>query len=491
MTPRNVQILTIAAVCSPLFALGDDYPGWELVWSDEFEGTTLNSANWTAQTGNGNAYGLPAGWGNNELQYYTSLSSNLEVSDGMLKITAREQSIGGASYTSARIRTVNKQEFVYGRFEARMKLPSTPGAWPAFWMLPTDSPYGGWARSGEIDIMESVNYADRMYGTLHYGDAWPANAHRGVSIDNGTDYSDDFHVFSVDWEPDSFTWAIDGVPYGTLTSDQWYSVSDSSNPRAPFDSQFHLLLNVAVGGNFPGNPNGDSVFPQTMEVDYVRVYQRVQEPFNEDPHAIPGLIEAEDFDHGTQGQSYNDCDAANNGGAYRESGVDIEASTESAFNIGWMCEGEWLEYTVDVAEAGEYEVDVRIASESTGGAFRIERDGEDLSGTVNFPATGGWQTWESATATIELEAGEQVLRFANMSTSQEYNFNSMTFTQLGGPNCNDADIAEPFGTLNFFDVSAFLTAFAGQDPAVDLDGNGVFNFFDVSAFLTEYAAGCP
>lgn len=174
MTPRNLKHTLILAplLVGSVPALAQD-GGWTLVWEDAFDGDTLNPDNWSAQTGNGQAYGLPAGWGNNELQYYTSLSNNLEVSAGTLKITAREQSLGGSNYTSARIRTINKQEFLYGRIEAKMKLPSTPGIWPAFWMLPTDSPYGGWASSGEIDVMESVNYADRMHGTLHFGAPCP------------------------------------------------------------------------------------------------------------------------------------------------------------------------------------------------------------------------------------------------------------------------------------------------------------------------------
>ena len=478
----------LAAHASPAIA----QEAWEVVWEDNFEGSTLSSENWSYQTGNGSAYGLPSGWGNNERQYYTNLSSNLVVSDGTLKIIARDQSLGGADYTSARIRTLNKQEFLYGRFEARMKLPSTPGIWPAFWMLPTDSPYGGWASSGEIDILESVNYADRMYGTLHFGANWPQNQSAGPRLQDGRDFSDEFHVYSVDWDPDSFTWSIDGVPFGTLTSSQWYSANAPANPRAPFDSPFHILLNVAVGGDFPGNPNGASSFPQTLEVDYVRVSRRAQLPFGGVAHAIPGVIEGEDFDMGIEGQSYHDCDPVNQGGQYRDTGVDIELSSESGYNIGWMCPGEWLEYSVDVQQAGVYNLEARIASQSTGGSFRIERDGVDLTGAVTFGATGGWQSWQSAHASLELEAGEQVLRFVNLGGGDdEYNFNSMTFTAAPAPGCNDADLAEPFGVLNFFDVSVFLTAFSNAEPGGDINGDGVHNFFDVSAFLTQYNQGCP
>ncbi len=487
--PISLHILLIAGLAASVTTAQD---AWELVWEDEFEGTALDAGNWSAQTGNGTAYGLPAGWGNNELQYYTNFSENIVVSDGTLKIIARERSLGGSDYTSARIRSLNKQEFLYGRIEARIKLPSTPGIWPAFWMLPTNSPYGTWAASGEIDIMESVNYADRIYGTLHYGSTWPNNTHAGPRLEDGTDFSDDFHVYRVDWDPDQITWYVDGVAYGSRSSSQWFSSADAGNPRAPFDTEFHLLLNVAVGGDFPGNPNGSSVFPQTMEVDYVRAYTRTQLPYPGDPHPIPGTIQAEDFDLGGQGQSYYDCDAENNGGEYRDSGVDIQVATEEGFNVGWMCEDEWLEYTVDVQTAGTYDLDVRVASVGTGGGFHIEKDGVDLTGAVYFLPTGGWQSWQTVSATIELEAGEQVLRFVNRGAfDTQYNLNSMTFTSQGPTPCNDADLAAPFGELNFFDVSAFLTGYNAQDAAADLNNDGVFDFFDVSSFLTTYNAGCP
>lgn len=489
MTPKNQHILI---ALSAIVGSAQAQEGWNLVWEDQFEGTTLNSQNWSAQTGNGTAYGLPAGWGNNELQYYTNFPENIIVSDGTLKIVARQQSFGGSNYTSARLRSLNKQEFLYGRIEARMKIPSTTGVWPAFWMLPTDSPYGTWAASGEIDIMESVNQADQIYGTLHYGSPWPNNTHNGHELQNGTDFSEQFHTYRIDWDPDTITWYVDDVSYGSLSSSSWFSSGAPGNPRAPFDTQYHLLLNVAVGGNFPGNPNGSSSFPQTMEVDFVRVYERVQTPYGGAPHAIPGAIEAEDFDFGTQGSSYNDCDATNNGGEYRETGVDIEAATEGGFNIGWICQGEWLEYTVDVQQAGSYNIEARVASQNSGGAFRIERDGVDLTGPISFASTGGWQDWETVYGSLELEAGEQILRFVNMANSnQEYNFNSMSFNFEGTSGCNAADLAEPFGELNFFDVSAFLGAFNTQDPAADINKDGIFNFFDVSEFLLRYNIGCP
>ena len=463
---------------------------WTLVWSDEFSGNELDLGSWSFQTGTGTAYGLPAGWGNNELQYYTNFPSNLTVSDGTLKITARHEDFGGQPYTSARIHTAGKRDFLYGRFEARMKLPSTSGVWPAFWMLPTTSPYGIWAASGEMDIMESVNLATRMYGTIHFGGQFPNNQFIGTSLEDGTDFSQAFHDFAIEWSPDEIRWFIDGVQFFQVSSDQWFSAADPGNPRAPFDVPFHLLLNVAVGGNFPGDPNGTASYPQTLEVDYVRVYESTQSPFGGSPHPVPGTIEAEDFDIGVNGQSHWDCDATNNGGAYRDTEVDIQPSTESGFNVGWICQDEWLEYTVDVQAAGDYQLDTRVASLATGGLFRIESDGVDLSGPIVVPSTQGWQNWATVSGTVHLDAGVQILRFVNLGTSgQEYNFNAMTLLSIAG--CSAADFVEPFGSLDFFDIAEFLALFSNADPSADFNGDGIFDFFDVADYLSTFAQGCP
>ena len=219
--------------------------------------------------GTGTAYGLPAGWGNNELQYYTSHPDNSYVTDGNLVIVARKNHLGYA-YTSARLRTKNKRDSLYGKMEARMKLPTTKGMWPAFWMLPTDWVYGGWAASGEIDIMESVNIATTIYGTIHYGGEWPGYVSDGGSYSDGTDFSEGFHVYTLEWEPFEMRWYVDGILYSTKTS--WWSTGGPY--PAPFDQRFHFLLNIAVGGHWPGPPDGSTVFPQQMLIDYVRVYHK-------------------------------------------------------------------------------------------------------------------------------------------------------------------------------------------------------------------------
>ena len=430
-----------------------------LVWSDDFIGTSLNTADWEIMIGDGTAYGTPAGWGNNELQYYTGRSQNLSVSGGYLHIIARAESYAGYNYTSARLRTLDKHDYLYGRIEARIKLPSTQGIWPAFWMLPSDAVYGGWAASGEIDIMESVNVATTVYGTIHYGGPWPQNTNSGGSVSGGVNYGAAFHDYAIEWEPDSIRWYVDGVFYHAESSSTWYSTAAPGNDRAPFDQYFHLLLNVAVGGNWPGAPNGSTVLPQEMLVDWVRVYAYeppTQTPYLGQARAIPGVIQAEDFDNGGEGLAYHDCDGANQGGAYRASeGVDLEACSEGGFDVGWMCSGEWLEYSVEVAQTGTYRLQARVASQSTGGGFRVEFDGAGIAGAIVVPVTGGWQSWVTVTTLADLTAGPHVMRFVNTAGSSEYNVNWFSWIAIP-PGDIDQD-----GDVDLGDVAAWVDCMSG------------------------------
>ncbi|MEO1035983.1 MAG: glycoside hydrolase family 16 protein [Pseudomonadota bacterium] len=241
-----------------------------LVWSDEFDGSALDPEVWFFATGDGTEAGLPGGWGNNELQYY--LPDSAQLANGVLQITARRESFGGLNYTSARINTQDRFAFRYGRIEASIKLPAGQGVWPAFWMLSQDSPYGTWAATGEIDIMEAVNLdgtgGNEIFGTLHYGAPFPGNVFTSVTYIPSEDVTDDFHRYAIEWDATEIRWYFDDTLYATQNS--WSSTA--APYPAPFDQNFHILLNVAVGGNLPGVPNADTVFPVTMEVDYVRVY---------------------------------------------------------------------------------------------------------------------------------------------------------------------------------------------------------------------------
>lgn len=235
-----------------------------VVWADEFSGTSLDVTKWNYQTGDGCAEGI-CGWGNSELQSYQE--SNVTVSNGTLKITAKKERTRGSKYTSGRINSKAKGDFTYGRFEASIKLPLGDGLWPAFWMLSTDEVYGGWPQSGEIDIMEFVaSDPSRILGYIHYGDLYPNNQSQGntYTLQNGV-FPDAFHEFAIEWEPGEIRWFMDGTLYSVKKT------SDVDPFFWPFDQDFHFLLNVAVGGNLGGTVN-ETMLPATMEVDYVRVY---------------------------------------------------------------------------------------------------------------------------------------------------------------------------------------------------------------------------
>lgn len=459
---------------------------WQLVWSDEFNGTSLDRTVWDVQIGTGTLYGLPSGWGNNERQYYTDRPENISVSAGALRIVARSESFAGSSYTSARIRTAGRFEQKYGRIEARITIPSGTGIWPAFWMLPTASPYGGWAASGEIDIMESVNDADRIYATIHHGGPFPGNVSNGGTWAPGIDFSAQPHLYAIEWEPDIIRWYVDSQLIYSVTSSTWFSTNAPNNPRAPFDSPFHMLLNVAVGGNFPGPPNGSVGFPMTMTVDYVRVYERQQLPFAAAPASIPGQIEAENYDLGGAGVAYDDNDTVNTGGQYRPNEyVDLEVSSEGGFNLGWIRQNEWVEYTTNVNPAGLYRLDVRVASASNGGTFHLEFDGVDRSGPFTAPVTGGWQNWTTLQRQVPVPGGLRVMRFVNDSgASGEFNVNWFRFTLV-----NQAGDVNSDTKVNAEDLYS-LEQSAGAYPDVDLDGTG-FTPSDRAALRVLLRAGEP
>ena len=271
---------------------------WKLVWSDEFDGTEIDKTKWDFDRGTGTyspdgKQWLP-GFGNNELEFYTPRAENAFVKDGMLHIRAIKEDYKGAAYTSAKMKTRKNDRSplfnkLYGRFEMRAKLPLGKGIWPAFWLLPQDEKFGGWAASGEIDILEARGQKPtEVLGTLHYGGSWPVNTHTGKDYtlpDNGT--IADFHVYAVEWEPGEIRWLVDGKLY--QTQNFWWSCSDKDGPKgvnpvneaelnpwpAPFDHPYYIILNLAVGGQFLGNPDKTTPFPAEMVVDYVRVYEKV------------------------------------------------------------------------------------------------------------------------------------------------------------------------------------------------------------------------
>lgn len=260
-----------------------DKEGYRLVWRDEFNGASLDTAKWGYQTGIKDIYGSSVGpdyWGNGELQYYTE--DAVSVADGALKITATKQQQGDRPYTSGRILTRDKASFTYGYFEARMKTPTGSGMWPAFWMLPqpsspanSENEYGGWPANGEIDIMEAKGRLEnKVDTTLHFGKAW--NAHDYVTKETTlSSNTDEWHTYAVDWTADAISWFVDGQKVLTVTKDRWWSQDVSNQGKSqPFDKPFYIIFNLAVGGMYDSYNQPDGSFTSAaMYVDYVRVYE--------------------------------------------------------------------------------------------------------------------------------------------------------------------------------------------------------------------------
>lgn len=246
-------------------------PAWKLVWSDEFNGpngSAVDATKWGTETG--------GGWGNNELEYYTRRIENASQQNGNLVIHVLQEKYTGGdgvsrNYTSARLKTQGKFSQAYGRFEARIKIPRGQGIWPAFWVLGNDIEKPGWPDCGEIDIMENIGKEpSTVHGTIH-GPGYSGANGIGASYTLPGDqrFADDFHIFAVEWEPSAIRFYVDDHLYSTRTP--------GDLPRGTkwvYDHPFFLLLNVAVGGRWPGNPDATTIFPQAMLVDYVRVYAR-------------------------------------------------------------------------------------------------------------------------------------------------------------------------------------------------------------------------
>ena len=247
--------------------------GYTLVWSDEFNGkngSQPDAAKWTYDIGG-------SGWGNRELEYYTNRAENARIEHGKLVITARAEPYTGPdgakfSYTSARLKTQGLFAQAYGRFEARIKIPAGQGIWPAFWMLGENIDADGWPKCGEIDIMENIG---KEPGTNHSSLHGPSSTKptsdltQTITLPAGKKLAEEFHVYALEWEPGIARFYLDANLFATFTVAQW-----PAGGTWVFDHKFFILLNVAVGGDWPGSPDGASIFPQKMLVDYVRVYQR-------------------------------------------------------------------------------------------------------------------------------------------------------------------------------------------------------------------------
>lgn len=332
--------------------------GYTLVWQEEFDGPAVNPEIWNYETGDGTDFDLPPGWGNDELQIYTTDAANVSIAEhqdeSVLMIVAREASPG--EYTSARLTTEDKFSVRYGKVIGRIKLPEGQGLWPAFWMLGDNIDEISWPGSGEIDIMELVGHKpSETFHTIHYVNADLSYTNNGRTYTNATKFSENFHEFELDWTPDSLTFSVDGnIAHSVMITDD----------MKEFQRSMHLLLNVAVGGRLPGSPDSTTVFPQTMYVDYIRVY--AQNDFT--PPPSPPLVPEEETVGGSGGD-------ANPGEAILSGFDDFGSLSFARFGAGG--EPEWLEST-DAID-GTASIEFSYPGGNWGGAWLLSEQPVDLT----------------------------------------------------------------------------------------------------------------
>lgn len=414
--------LTMALVCFAAVQ-GANAQTWQTVWNDEFSsGTQPNTSLWGYELGAG-------GWGNNELQNYTNraLNARIETTDGgRLKIEARRDFYQGVEYSSARL--FSKGSWTYGKLEVRAKLPSGLGTWPAIWMLPTGQWYGNnyWPDNGEIDVMEHVGYdPNRIHGSVHtQGYNW-MNGNQPTNNVVLADVFNTYHAYTLEWRPHALKVSVDG------TSVLIWNRTGGASSRWPFNRPFSLRLNLAVGGNWGGAQGVNSAaFPTSMLVDYVRFSKATTAPFSGTAAALPGKVQAEDFDNGGADFAFYDADGANQGGlGYRSNSVDIENSgaDDGTPTIGWIAKDEWWAYSVQLAKETTGDLEFRVSTPNAGRSFEVQVDDQPI-GTVMVPKTNGWYNFQTATLKrVRLAAGAHKIRV--ISNSDEWNFNYFNFVQ--------------------------------------------------------------
>lgn len=400
-----------------------------LTFAQEFDGkagTAPDRKVWSRDTGGG-------GYGNNELQSYTEGNKNaFHDGKGSLIIEARKEKTTGEDnitrdYSSARLKTNASFSQAYGKFEARLKMPKGKGIWPAFWMMGDNIAKVGWPNCGELDIMEFLGHeTQKLHGTVH-GPGYSGGGGISGSLDTGLDLSADFHVYGMEWEPEEIRFTFDGKVYQTVRP------NDIGSNDWAYDHPHFFILNLAVGGNWPGNPNENTTFPQRYTIDYIRAYKdenlvvdtegiRKRAEYRKangpvynwpGPFKVEGTISLADFNVGGAEVGYHDSDPANQGGSYRlKDGVDIGASGSSPRNsVGWTKAGEWLAYDIVVPQGGTYKMEATVASEGPGGEFHIEVDGELKGNAAIVPDTGGWTSWKTISlGDVRLYEGKHTLK---------------------------------------------------------------------------------
>jgi len=363
---------------------------YQQVWADEF--TNGIGPNWVFETGNNN------GWGNSEQEYYQQ--ANATVANGVLQITAKKESVGGFKYTSARMKTQGLKDFKYGRMEARMKLPLGQGLWPGFWMMGSNISSVGWPKCGEIDIMEHVNADNTIFGTAH----WDSNGHAQYGKTTTVTNPGDWHVYSVEWTPTYIKWFVDGAQYCVI------DITNGTGSTEEFQNPFFILLNLAVGGNLPGQTVDESKLPATLAVDYVRVYQLASGSTT--TSAITLQAESANVNSGMTAEACSD--------------------TGGGQDMGYIDQGDYLVFnSIKFPVSGNYLLEYRVASPSGGTVSSDLNAGSTQLGNTAIPATGGWQSWTTVSRTVYVNAGT-------------YNFG--VFAQTGGYNLNWVRITPPGST---------------------------------------------
>lgn len=341
---------------------------WQLVWSDEFEGDVIDSSKWNYINGAG-------GYGNNELQFYSDREENVRVEKGNLILEAHEEEYKGSPYTSAKITTQDKGDWTYGRYEIRAKLPIGQGIWPAFWMMPTDyDVYGAWPACGEIDIMELLGHQPSItHGTLHYGNPYKYSG-TSTTLDKGT-FNDAYHIFAIEWLPGEIRWYLDGELF--QVQDEWHSnaggIGEDLTFPAPFDRDFYMQFNLAVGGNWPGSPDDSTVFPQQVVVDWIRVYESASgypnitpKKAKSDVAAAPGRDPLEDgnyvynntFDENFDSWSFENHEGGSGQAVVEES--ELHVAIKSAGGQTWA--NQLYQTEMNVKQGGTYNVSFKARS---------------------------------------------------------------------------------------------------------------------------------
>lgn len=450
---RAAAVALALAACA---AQAQQCPSSTPLFADEFNGTALDTSKWEAQVGDGCSDGL-CGWGNNELQSYQA--ANATVANGLLTITAKKQRVGSKSYTSARLRTLNRPaggQWTHGRFEARIKVPGGSGMWPAFWMLPNTSV--AWPASGEIDIEEMTGQRSMFQlGSIHYGSS-NAN-HQSITsqiLKQPDTWGSDFHVYAVEWSANKISWYVDDLLYASKTP------ADMANPADwTFENyQYYLILNLAVGGNLGGAVN-DAALPQSMQVDYVRVYANGQ-PSISGKHIVEPNSAA----------TYAVVDDNVSGSSYRWTGPGGQSSTAKSFAVNWGTASAPVSVTITNA-CGSYTKAVNVTVSPLMNKALVLDDFETLHNQTYTTVTGTLNRAAPNPAPDALNGSTTVARYVRNS-AQQYDLITATTTAIpdAGPYVRgqkalylDVYSAAPVGTPILMQMENNKVATASNFPA--------------------------